>query len=118
MAASTALKDGCMMRGVSALRSVASIASVALATLSQARAQPPAEPVATAAAAAPACEVTIERARLDAPLARTARKLADGLPITIVALGSSSGFGASSPAASYPSQLAEDLARRLPGRPI
>ena len=120
MAASTALKDGCMMRGVSALRSVASIASVALAALSQAGAQTPAEPVARAAAAAPACEVTIERARLDAPLARTARKLADGLPITIVALGSSStsGFGASSPAASYPSRLAEDLARRLPGRPI
>jgi lysophospholipase L1-like esterase len=68
----------------------------------------------------PACEVTAERARLSAPLVRTARKLAKRQPITVVALGSSStyGFGASTPAASYPSRLAEDLVHRLPGRTI
>jgi lysophospholipase L1-like esterase len=42
------------------------------------------------------------------------------LPIKIVALGSSStyGFGASTPAASYPSRLAEELAQRLPDQQI
>jgi acyl-CoA thioesterase I len=40
-----------------------------------------------------------------------------GLPIKIVALGSSStyGAGASTSAASYPSRLAEELVRRFPG---
>src|SRR5262249_28411365 len=40
-----------------------------------------------------------------------------GLPIKVVALGSSStrGAGASTPAACYPSRLAEELVRRLPG---
>jgi lysophospholipase L1-like esterase len=40
-----------------------------------------------------------------------------GLPIKIVALGSSStyGVGASTSAASYPSRLAEELVRRFPG---
>ena len=41
-----------------------------------------------------------------------------GLPIKIVALGSSStyGVGASTSAASYPSRLAEELVRRFPGQ--
>jgi len=109
-----------MMRGVSLLRSAALTACAALASLSVAGAQTPSERPAPAAAVPPACEVVIERARLDVRLTGTARKIADRLPITIVALGSSStyGFGASSPAASYPSQLAEDLARRFPGHSI
>jgi lysophospholipase L1-like esterase len=49
-------------------------------------------------------------------LPHVAAKLRAGLPLRIVAFGSSStrGFGATSPAASYPSRLAVDLARALP----
>ena len=47
-------------------------------------------------------------------------RIAQGRPIKIVAIGSSSTFGAgaSSPAASYPSQLAAELKARLPGLPV
>ena len=63
------------------------------------------------------CSVATDQARLDFPLSRMAPLLADGLPIKIVALGSSStrGVGASTSAASYPSRLAEELVRRFPG---
>ena len=65
-----------------------------------------------------ACTVATDQVRFDFPLPRTARLLASGLPIKIVALGSSStrGAGASSSAASYPSRLAEELIRRFPGQ--
>jgi lysophospholipase L1-like esterase len=48
------------------------------------------------------------------------RRLAGTEPLAIVAIGSSStaGAGASSPAASYPSQLAVDLQQRFPGHDI
>jgi lysophospholipase L1-like esterase len=61
-----------------------------------------------------------EALRLDAPLTRVAHDLAASRPIKIVALGSSStyGDGASTPAASYPSRLAAELARLLPGHAI
>ncbi|MGZ3319370.1 MAG: SGNH/GDSL hydrolase family protein [Xanthobacteraceae bacterium] len=63
------------------------------------------------------CNVTPEQVRFDLPLARTARLIARGKPIKIVALGSSStyGAGASTSAASYPSRLADELARHFPG---
>ena len=63
-----------------------------------------------------ACTVATDQVRLDFPLPRTARLLVSGLPIKIVALGSSStyGVGASTSAASYPSRLAEELVRRFP----
>jgi acyl-CoA thioesterase I len=63
------------------------------------------------------CSVATDQARLDFPLSRMAPLLAGGLPIKIVALGSSStrGVGASTSAASYPSRLAEELVRRFPG---
>jgi lysophospholipase L1-like esterase len=72
------------------------------------------------ASASPQCTTRKELARLDRPLTRTARLLAAGLPIRIVALGSSStaGAGASSPDASYPSQLANDLRERFPDHEI
>jgi acyl-CoA thioesterase-1 len=68
----------------------------------------------------PACMVAADQVRLDRPLSRTARLLASGKPIKIVALGSSStyGAGASTSAASYPSRLAEELARHFPGHEI
>jgi len=73
-----------------------------------------------AAERAPACTVDVSKARFDKPLARVARKLATHRPVKIVALGSSSTFGAgaSTSAGSYPSRLAEELAARLPGQDI
>jgi acyl-CoA thioesterase-1 len=69
---------------------------------------------------AAACTVAADQVRFDYPLPRTARLLAGGEPIKIVALGSSStyGAGASTSAASYPSRLAEELTRRFPGHEI
>ncbi|HWK45089.1 MAG TPA: SGNH/GDSL hydrolase family protein [Stellaceae bacterium] len=51
------------------------------------------------------------------PLMRTAERLRDGGPLTIVAIGSSSteGYAASSPAASYPSRLEVLLRKAFPG---
>jgi lysophospholipase L1-like esterase len=67
-----------------------------------------------------ACKVAADQARLDVPLARTARHLGSGQPIKIVALGSSStyGMGASTRAATYPSRLTEELGRHFPGHKI
>jgi lysophospholipase L1-like esterase len=66
------------------------------------------------------CVVSAERARFDLPLLRMGRLLADGQPVKMVALGSSSTFGAgaSTSAASYPSRLAEELSLRFPGHRI
>ncbi len=61
-----------------------------------------------------------EFVRLSYPLRHTARRIAGGEPLTIVAVGSSStsGVGASSPAASYPSRLGVELKQRFPARDI
>jgi lysophospholipase L1-like esterase len=79
-------------------------------------------PILAAAPAVPAqrpreCMVAADQNRLDFPLLHTARRLASGRPIKIVALGSSStyGAGASTFAAAYPSRLAEELAKHFPG---
>src|SRR5687767_4730853 len=63
-----------------------------------------------------ACVAPTELVRLDHPLRRTGQRLAAGLPLTIVAIGSSStaGAGASSPAMNYPSRLAVELKALLP----
>jgi len=110
------------MRGVFRLRpaGIMSACAVAASLAAAPLGAQTVRPVANHAAAYPPCKVASERASLASPLVRTARKLAANMPVKVVALGSSStyGFGASSPAASYPSRLAEDLALRLPGRPI
>jgi acyl-CoA thioesterase-1 len=64
----------------------------------------------------PACGAPVDMYRLNHVLARTARRLAAGDSLTIVAIGSSStgGAGASSPAASYPSRLSIELSRQFP----
>jgi acyl-CoA thioesterase-1 len=103
-------------------------ATIVLSALGSAEAEMPtsaATSVALPSSAAPTarprnCSVTAERDRIRAPLSRTAQKVADHLPVKIIALGSSStyGFGASTPAASYPSRLAEELAQRLPDQQI
>lgn len=83
-------------------------------------AKPGALPPATTAMSAIACTVPAEFAHFDRPLSRTARRLAVGKPLTIVAIGSSStaGAGASSRAASYPSRLAVELRRHFPTQDI
>src|SRR5579862_876765 len=79
---------------------------------------PAALPQASAPDAAPpaTCSAPTEFSHFDRPLIRTARRLAGGEPLTIVAIGSSStaGAGASSPDASYPSRLAVELKQRFP----
>jgi acyl-CoA thioesterase I len=66
------------------------------------------------------CSAPAEFTHFDQPLQHTARRLAGGDKLTIVAVGSSStaGAGASSPGASYPSRLAAELTQRFPGRDI
>jgi acyl-CoA thioesterase-1 len=62
------------------------------------------------------CTAPKELTRLTHPLARTAQRLANAEPLTIVAIGSSSTFGAgaSSREKSYPSQLQTYLQARFP----
>jgi acyl-CoA thioesterase I len=100
---------------------------LALAMAVSARAEVAGSPAAAAtqsatppAAPAPSCSAPREFTRFVHPLARTARRLASGAPLVIVAVGSSStyGAGASSPAASYPSRLAVELKQRFPTRDI
>jgi acyl-CoA thioesterase I len=66
------------------------------------------------------CSTPAEFGRFNHPLRHTARRLAGDEPLTIVAIGSSSttGAGASSPAASYPSRLAVELKQRFPAHDI
>jgi acyl-CoA thioesterase I len=103
------------------------VATAGLFALLPARAQTPGSIVTPAALTSsataprpPACTVAAEQVRFDRPLPRTARLLVSGEPIKVVALGSSSTFGAgaSTSAASYPSRLAEELARHFPGHDI
>ena len=92
------------------------VTTAALAALLPARAQvgePKPAPAPQTSSATPACAVSAAQVRLNQPLPRLARRLANGMAIKIVALGSSStsGAGASSSAASYPSRLALRLSR-------
>jgi acyl-CoA thioesterase-1 len=79
-------------------------------------------PAPAQAAVAPpiACSAPAAFAHLDRPLLHTMRYLASGMPLTVVAIGSSStaGAGATSAAATYPSQLAADLREKFPGHDI
>jgi lysophospholipase L1-like esterase len=67
-----------------------------------------------ARAEGPACSVQ-DQVRFADPLARVGKKLSAGMPVTVVAIGSSStaGAGASSPASSYPSRLQVELRERF-----
>jgi lysophospholipase L1-like esterase len=85
-----------------------------------AAAQQPPIGAATVPAMPAACTAPAALAHFDRPLIRTMRRLANGGPLTIVAIGSSStaGASASSPDATYPSRLAVELRARFPGREI
>jgi acyl-CoA thioesterase I len=100
---------------------VSAIATTSILAFLPAQAQPQSPiPVTAPAATAQhpsACVVAPDQVRFHFPLSHTARRFASGEPIRIVALGSSSTFGAgaSTSAAAYPSRLAEELARHFPG---
>jgi len=66
------------------------------------------------------CSAPADVVRLAQPLTRTAQRLARHEPLTVVAIGSSStyGAGASSPANTYPSRLAAELKARFPKETI
>ena len=109
------------MPGIDVLRRPAVCLAVAAGAVLAAlpgRAQMAAPGAASLAAppAGPECVVPPEYARFDLPLPRTARRLAAGLPITIVAVGSSStsGAGASSDGTTYPSRLTVELSQEFP----
>ena len=94
-----------MTRGQHAVLIVAAIATAAASPVS-----------AQSVAPALACVAPPGFARFDTPLKRVAARISAHQPLTIVAIGSSStfGFGASSPAMSYPSRLAVELRVLLP----
>lgn len=79
-----------------------------------------APPAAVKAQGGPICSAPSGVDALEHPPVRIRERIAKGLPLKIVAIGSSStyGAGASSSAASYPSQLEAELKARLPGLPI
>src|ERR1700759_2119007 len=81
-------------------------AAAATASLAPAHAQS-----ATPQARPATCTAPADLARLVYPLPRVAQRVATGQPLNIVAIGSSSTFGAgaSSPDRSYPSRLAVEL---------
>jgi acyl-CoA thioesterase I len=93
-----------------AMRAIAVAALAGLALPLSARAESP----------APSCDTPLDVVRLANPLTRLTHKLVSGDPITIVAIGSSStaGAGASSPTATYPSQLLVELNRQFPKHSI
>jgi lysophospholipase L1-like esterase len=66
------------------------------------------------------CAVQADIAHFDQRLSRVALRLSGGVPIKVVAIGSSSTFGAgaSTPANSYPSRLEAELRRHFPDHPI
>src|ERR1051325_2825070 len=68
----------------------------------------------------PVCAAPSEMTGVEHVPVRFRERIAQGLPIKIVAIGSSSTFGsgASSPAASYPSRLEAELKAKLPGLPV
>jgi lysophospholipase L1-like esterase len=98
--------------------------ALAQQTTAQQTAAPQATPAALgpAIAAAPAskCVVTSDIARFDIPLPRMALRVTGGLPVKIVAIGSSStyGAGASTPTGSYPSRLEAELKLHFPGHEL
>ena len=79
-----------------------------------------AAPVIANAQDAPVCAAPAEASGLEHAPSRFRERIAQGLPIKIVAIGSSSTFGsgASSSAAAYPSRLEAELKAQLPGLPI
>jgi lysophospholipase L1-like esterase len=68
----------------------------------------------------PQCQATAETAGLEHAPEHIRDRVAKGLPLKIVAIGSSStaGAGATSPDKTYPARLEAELKARLPGLPV
>lgn len=83
----------------------------------QAQAALPVQGTAPVQAGAAVCSAPPQLAKFTHRLPRLAERVAQRIPITIVAMGSSStaGTGATSPAASYPARLETLLRERMPG---
>src|SRR5262245_37598081 len=66
------------------------------------------------------CTAPLEARTLEHAPVHFRERIAQGLPLKIVAIGSSSTFGtgASSPDKSYPARLEAELKAKLPGLPI
>ena len=98
-----------LTRGQQVLLIVVAVATAAVSPVS-----------AQSVAPTPVCVAPPSFARFDIPLKRVAAQISAHQPLTIVAIGSSSTFGAgaSSPAMSYPSRLAAELHELLPQTPI
>jgi acyl-CoA thioesterase-1 len=77
-------------------------------------------PLAASAADKPPCQTKLDAVRLASPLTHLGVKLTRHEPVTIVAIGSSSTFGAgaSSREATYPSRLQAELKLQFPDSPI
>ena len=75
--------------------------------------------IARADGAAP-CKVALERVKLANTLTSVSHRISGGEPVKIVAIGSSStsGAGASSPAANYPNRLQAELRNAFPRQEI
>jgi acyl-CoA thioesterase-1 len=102
---------------IGASRRIAALV-VALAALASGRAA--ASPVVPQTEGLQGCSAPRELIQLEQSLLRTATRIAEGQPLRIVALGSSStaGFGASAISQSYPSRLEFELRSLLPGREV
>ncbi|MBI3433941.1 MAG: SGNH/GDSL hydrolase family protein [Proteobacteria bacterium] len=98
-----------MKRRVSRLRTIVTLGALALVPAS-----------AIADQSGKPCRAPPDVTRLDRALVHTARQLATGEPLRIVAIGSSStaGAGASSPLANYPNRLQAELRVRFHGHAI
>ena len=98
-----------MMRHLPIPWLAAGIASV-LASSGAALAEPP------ATASMPSCGVPLVLSEIGVSLDRSAGRIDQGSPLTIIAMGSSStqGVGASTPSMSYPSRLERELRDRFP----
>ncbi len=92
--------------------------AAALAAMLASSGSAPADPTGTVGV--PSCAVPPALSAIGASLDRTATRIDQGRPVTIVAMGSSStqGVGASVPAESYPSRLEEELRDRFPAAEI
>jgi acyl-CoA thioesterase I len=96
-------------------------AHAALPTTGSTGAAKPLTPPGPGAALLPAaCTAPADLVHFEHPLVHTMQQLANGRPLTVVAIGSSStaGAGASSSDASYPSRLAAELRTHFPGRDV
>jgi lysophospholipase L1-like esterase len=102
------------MKRIAEVSAAGAALSLALALVVFGASSPAAHAQSAACAAPPGIDA------LEHPPVHIRERISKGMPLKIVAIGSSSTFGsgASSPAASYPSRLEMELKAKLPGVPV